>query len=119
MRLMSRVGPAVLAAGLCLALTGALPAEALEVPPLTGRVVDLAGVLPPATAEELSAALQAHEAKTSNQVAVLIVPSLEGEPLFDFSHRVATTWNLGRKGMDNGALLLIAVKDRKVRVEVG
>jgi uncharacterized protein len=119
MRLMSRVGPAVLAAGLCLALTGALPAEALEVPPLTGRVVDLAGVLSPAAAEELSADLQAHEAKTSNQVAVLIVPSLEGEPLFDFSHRVATTWNLGRKGMDNGALLLIAIRDRKVRMEVG
>ena len=119
MRLMSRVGPAVLAAGLWLALTGILPAEALEVPPLTGRVVDLAGVLPPAVAEELSANLQAHEAKTTNQVAVLIVPSLEGEPLFDLSHRVATTWNLGRKGTDNGALLLIAIKDRKVRVEVG
>jgi uncharacterized protein len=119
MRLISRLGPAVLAAWLCLALTGALPAEALEVPPLTGRVVDLAGVLPPAAAQELSADLQAHEAKTSNQVAVLIVASLEGEPLFDFAHRVATTWNLGRKGMDNGALLLIAIKDRKVRVEVG
>ena len=119
MRLMSRVGPAVLAAGWWLALTGILPAEALEVPPLTGRVVDLAGVLPPAVAEELSANLQAHEAKTTNQVAVLIVPSLEGEPLFDLSHRVATTWNLGRKGTDNGALLLIAIKDRKVRVEVG
>ena len=50
---------------------------------------------------------------------MLIVPSLEGEPLFDLSHRVATTWNLGRKGTDNGALLLIAIKDRKVRVEVG
>lgn len=119
MRLMSRVGPAVLAAGLWLALTGVLLAEALEVPPLSGRIVDLAGVLPPAVAEELSAKLQAHEAKTTNQVAVLIVPSLEGEPLFDLSHRVATTWNLGRKGTDNGALLLIAIKDRKVRVEVG
>ncbi|MGZ9190150.1 MAG: TPM domain-containing protein [Nitrospira sp.] len=119
MRLMSRVGPAVLIAGLWLALMGGLPAEALDVPPLTGRIVDLAGVLPPAVAEQLSADLQAHEAKTSNQVAVLIVPSLEGEPLFDLSHRVATTWKLGRKGTDNGALLLIAIKDRKVRVEVG
>lgn len=55
MRLMSRVGPAVLAAGVWLALTGVLLAEALEVPPLSGRIVDLAGVLPPAVAEELSA----------------------------------------------------------------
>lgn len=119
MRLMRLVGPVVLAAGLWLALLDGLPAGALEIPPLTGRIVDLAGVLPPAVAEELSAHLQAHEAKTTNQVAVLIVPSLEGEPLFDFSHRVATTWDLGRKGTDNGALLLIAIKDRKVRVEVG
>ena len=50
---------------------------------------------------------------------MLIVPSLEGEPLFDVSHRVATTWQLGRKGTDNGALLLIAIKDRKIRIEVG
>ena len=63
MWLMSRVGPAVLAAGVWLALTGVLLADALEVPPLSGRIVDLAGVLPPAVAEELSAKLQAHEAK--------------------------------------------------------
>jgi uncharacterized protein len=92
---------------------------ALDVPPLTGRVVDLARVLPSSTAAQLSERLQAHEDKTTNQVAVLIVPSLEGEPLFDFSHRVATTWKLGQKGTDNGALLLVAIKDRKVRIEVG
>jgi uncharacterized protein len=94
-------------------------ADARDVPPLTGRVVDLAQVLPPAIAEELSSRLKAHEDKTTNQVAVLIIPSLEGEPLFDFSHRVATTWKLGQKGTDNGALLLVAMKDRKVRIEVG
>jgi uncharacterized protein len=94
-------------------------AEARDVPPLTGRVVDLAQVLPPAVAEQLSSRLKAHEDKTTNQVAVLIIPSLEGEPLFDFSHRVATTWKLGQKGTDNGALLLVAIKDRKVRIEVG
>ncbi|MGD9729437.1 MAG: YgcG family protein [Nitrospiraceae bacterium] len=95
------------------------PAHALEIPPLTGRVVDLARVLSPPTAAELSERLQAHEATTTNQVAVLIVPSLEGEPLFDFSHQVATAWKLGQKGTDNGVLLLVAIKDRKVRIEVG
>ncbi|MGC3973987.1 MAG: TPM domain-containing protein [Nitrospira sp.] len=88
-------------------------------PPLSGRVVDLAHVLPPATTAQLSETLQAHESKTSNQVAVLIVPSLEDESLFDFSHRVATTWKLGAKGTDNGVLLLIAIKERKIRLEVG
>jgi uncharacterized protein len=102
-----------------LALLMGSAADARDVPPLTGRVVDLAQVLPPATAEELSSRLKAHEDKTTNQVAVLIIPSLEGEPLFDFSHRVATTWKLGQRGTDNGALLLVAIKDRKVRLEVG
>ncbi|MDP9132845.1 MAG: TPM domain-containing protein [Nitrospirota bacterium] len=119
MRPTSRAGAKVLVAGLLLTLAVSLPAVALDVPPLTGHIVDLARVLPRAVAEQLSSDLQAHEAKTSNQVAVLIIPSLEGEPLFDVSHRVATTWKLGHKGTDNGALLLVAIKDRKIRLEVG
>ena len=94
---------AVLAGWLWLVLLPGVPVWALEIPPLSGPVVDVAHVLPPAAVEQLSQELRAHEAKTSNQVVVLIVPSLEGEPLFDFSHRVATTWKLGRKGTDNGA----------------
>lgn len=94
-------------------------AAALDVPPLTGRIVDLAHVLPNSTTESLTAQLTAHETQSSNQVAVLIVPSLEGEPLEEFSHRVATTWKLGQKGTDNGVLLLVAMKERKVRIEVG
>ncbi len=119
MRLCGRLGRAVLAGWLWLVLLPGVPVWALEIPPLSGPVVDVAHVLPPAAVEQLSQELRAHEAKTSNQVVVLIVPSLEGEPLFDFSHRVATTWKLGRKGTDNGALLLVAIKDRKVRMEVG
>ncbi|MCE3224392.1 MAG: conserved rane protein of unknown function [Nitrospira sp.] len=119
MREMRSVGAAVLMVSLLLALAAARPVEALEVPPLTGRIVDLAHVLPPAVHERLSADLRAHEEKTTNQVAVLIIPSLEGEPLFDLSHRVATSWRLGSKGTDNGVLLLIAIKDRKIRLEVG
>jgi uncharacterized protein len=92
---------------------------ALDVPPLTGRVVDLAHVLPPNTVESLTARLKAHEETTSNQVTVLVLPSLEEEPLESFSHRVATTWKLGQKGTDNGVLLLVAMKERKIRIEVG
>jgi uncharacterized protein len=92
---------------------------ALEVPPLTGRVVDLAQVLSADDSKLLNSQLQAHEEKTGNQVAVLILPSLDGEPLEEFSHRVATTWKLGQKGTDNGVLLLVALKERKLRIEVG
>lgn len=93
--------------------------SALDVPPLTGRVVDRAGVLPVHDSEALTDQLKAHEDKTGNQVAVLILPSLDGEPLEEYSHRVATTWKLGQRGTDNGVLLLIALKERKLRIEVG
>ena len=101
------------------ALTLASVVFALDVPPLTGRVVDLAHLLPADTAASLTRDLEAHETKTSNQVAVLILPSLEGEPLESFSHRVSTIWKLGQKGTDNGVLLLVAMKERKIRIEVG
>jgi uncharacterized protein len=104
---------------LCVLLLFPTHASALEVPPLTGRVVDLAHVLPASDAVQLSDQLKAHEEKTSNQVAVLILPSLEREALEEYSHRVATTWKLGQKGTDNGVLLLIALKERKLRIEVG
>ena len=95
------------------------PSFALEVPALTGRVVDLAQVLPAEVSASLAHDLEAHETKTSNQVAVLILPSLEGEPIESFSHLVSSTWKLGQKGTDNGVLLLIALRERKVRIEVG
>lgn len=95
------------------------PATALEVPPLTGRIVDAAHLLPADLAASLSAELAAHEARTSNQVTLLTLPSLEGEPLEEFSHRVATAWKLGQKGTDNGVLMLVVPGERKVRIEVG
>ncbi|MDH5587539.1 MAG: TPM domain-containing protein [Nitrospirota bacterium] len=92
---------------------------ALDIPPLTGRVVDRAHILSPTVLSDLNSALAAHEAKTSNQVAVLTLPSLEGQPLEDLSHQVATTWALGKKGTDNGVLFLVALKEKKLRIEVG
>ena len=102
-------------------MVGALasPAAALDVPPLTGRIVDNAHLLPADRTASLSAELATHEARTGNQVAVLTLPSLEGESLEEFSHRVATAWKLGRKGTDNGVLILVVPNDRKVRIEVG
>lgn len=97
----------------------ASPAAALDVPPLTGRIVDAAHLLSADLAVSLSAELAAHEARTGNQVALLTLPSLQGEPLEEFSHRVATTWKLGQKGTDNGVLVLVVPGDRKVRIEVG
>jgi uncharacterized protein len=117
---MSRVWrkPARLFVFLAMLLSPGL-AWSLDVPPLTGRVVDLAHVLSGSEAEKLTADLQTHETNTGNQVVVLTMPSLEGEPLEPFAHRVATTWKLGQKGTDNGVLLLVALKERKVRIEVG
>lgn len=113
------IGTSAWCSTLALTCLFAAPSFGLDVPPLTGRIVDLARLLPSDVAAALSAELEAHEAKTGNQVALLTIPSLEGEPLEDFSHRVATTWKLGRKGTDNGVLLLVVTRERKVRIEVG
>ncbi len=105
--------------GLLSALLLVPTAWALDIPPLTGRVVDRAHILSPSIHSNLNSVLSTYETKTSNQVAVLTLPSLEGHPLGEFSHQVATTWALGKKGTDNGVLFLIAVKEKKLRIEVG
>jgi len=96
---------------------GALAQKA--VPPLTGRVMDLADILTPATESSLDAQLGRHEAATGNQVVLLTVGALEGEVLEDYSLRVARAWELGTAANDNGVLFLVAVQDRKMRIEVG
>jgi uncharacterized protein len=97
----------------------ALEARALDIPRLAARVTDLAGVLTRDQAASLEAKLAELESSDSTQIALLVIPSLEGEALEDYSERVASAWRLGQKGRDNGALLLVAMKERKVRVEVG
>jgi uncharacterized protein len=94
-------------------------AAAIEVPYLTGRVNDYAGMIPEEARERIERRLERYEKETTNQVAVLTVQSLEGESIEDFSMKVAGTWKLGRKAKDNGVLLLIARDDRKMRLEVG
>jgi len=91
----------------------------LSVPRLTGRVVDQAGILSKAERNGLEARIQGLEQATGGQMAVLIIPSLKSDALELFSMRVAETWKIGRKGKDNGALLLVCHQDRKIRFEVG
>jgi uncharacterized protein len=95
------------------------PAAAADVPFLTGRVVDDAEVLRPETRQKLAALLKAHEERTTNQVVVLTVPSLEGESVEDYARQVFEAWKLGRKDKDNGVLILVAPSDRRMRIEVG
>jgi uncharacterized protein len=94
-------------------------APAIDVPYLSARVNDLAHILSEGTEKELEGILRDYERKTGNQIAVLTIPSLDGEPLEDYSMKVAETWKLGQKGKDNGVLLLVSKNDRKLRIEVG
>ncbi len=93
--------------------------QALDIPKLKGRVNDLAGVLNSSERADLENRLMRLEEQSSAQVAVLIIPSLRGENLESWSIRVAEKWQLGEKGKDNGAILLISMRDRKLRLETG
>lgn len=90
------------------------------VPELWGqRVHDEARALQQSTVDQLEKDLKTYEDSTSNQIAILIIPSLDGDVLEEYSIRVAEKWKLGQKEKDNGVLLLIAVDDHKMRIEVG
>jgi len=112
---MRRLLAALLLGLLCLAG----PAAALDIPPASGYVVDQAGLLTPASRQQLERFLADFDRSDSTQIAVLTIPSLEGEDLAEYSLRVAMAWGIGRKGHDNGALLLVAHQDRRMRIEVG
>lgn len=81
--------------------------------------MDMAGVLSADTIHDLQTRLEELEAENGTQIAVLTIPTLDGENLEEYTLRVAETWALGQRGEDNGALLLIAVQDREMRIEVG
>jgi len=96
-----------------------LAARALDVPQLRGHVNDYAGMLSSGTVEKLERTLANFERSDSTQIVVLTVPTLAGENLEKFSIKVAEAWRIGQKGVDNGAILLVAKQERKVRIEVG
>lgn len=112
----------VLARGLFLLvffLAGSVIHAEVTVPPLTARVTDLTGTLTPSQREALEQELRAFETRQGSQIAVLIVPTTQPEAIEQYALRVAETWKLGRKGVDDGVLLLIARDDRALRIEVG
>ena len=108
---------------LAVALAGPAQAQLQPVPALTGRVVDTAGMLDASQRQRLEAVLAEHEAKSGNQIAVLLVKSTEPEAIEQFGIRVADAWKLGRKGVDDGVLLLVARDNpsslRRLRIEAG
>jgi uncharacterized protein len=91
----------------------------VAVPPLTGRVVDLTGTLSSGEIGSLTQKLRDFEERKGSQVAVLIVPTTQPETIEQFSIRVAEAWKVGRKKIDDGAILVIAKNDRHLRIEVG
>ncbi|MCC2954424.1 TPM domain-containing protein [Massilia sp. IC2-477] len=104
-------------------LAGPAVAQLKPVPPLTGRVVDEAGMLDASQRERLTAVLADYEARTGSQIAVLLVKSTEPEAIEQFSIRVTDAWKLGRKGIDDGVLLMVARDNpsslRRLRIEAG
>jgi uncharacterized protein len=93
--------------------------ELVAVPPLTSPVTDVAGIFTPDQSAGLDARLRAFEQAKGSQVAVLVVPTTQPEEIEQYAMRVADAWQLGREGVDDGALLLVATQDRRVRIEVG
>jgi uncharacterized protein len=93
--------------------------ELVAVPALTGRVIDQTGTLSAAERADLDNRLAALERRKGSQIAVLVVATVRPESIEQYAIRVAETWKLGRKGVDDGLLLVVAKDDREVRIEVG
>lgn len=104
--------------GLVALLSGALCAQ-VPVPPLSGHVVDQTRTLTAEQKQTLEQILSELESRKGSQLAVLLVPSTQPETIEQYALRVAERWQLGRKKVDDGAILLVAKNDRSVRIEVG
>lgn len=91
----------------------------VPVPPLAARVTDLTGTLSGEVVSRIETQLKDLEARKGSQIAVLIVPTTQPEDIEQFGIRVAESWKLGRKGVDDGAILIVAKDDRRARIEVG
>src|SRR5204863_5719446 len=94
-------------------------AAALDVPALKGRVNDYAALMPSDRTYALEQRLAEFENATGHEIVVLTVPSLEGEDIEGFGIKVAEKWKIGKKGFDNGAVLIIAQKEHRLRIEAG
>src|SRR5687767_1483897 len=102
----------------CLLVATAVWAQ-VAVPPLKGRVTDLTGTLTREQTAALEQMLQSFEARKGSQVAVLMLPTTGSEAIEQYALRVAEQWKIGRKKVDDGAILVVAKNDRALRIEVG
>jgi len=102
----------------CAALAGAARAD-VPVPPLKARVTDLTGTLSAPQKAELESRIAAYEARRGSQIAVLMLPTTKPEEIEQYAIRVAEAWKIGRKGVDDGLILVVAKDDRRLRIEVG
>jgi uncharacterized protein len=93
--------------------------DGVPVPELSGHVNDYAGIISAETRDKLERLLRQHEDSTSNQIVVLTIPSLEDQEIEDAANEIFNTWQLGQRDKNNGVLLLIALDDREMRIEVG
>jgi uncharacterized protein len=109
---------ALLALALALSLSHARATEP-SFPALTGRVVDDAELLGPDVEEELTGELKALEDKSSDQLVVVTVPSLQGYTIEDYGYRLGRHWGIGTAKLSNGVVLIVAPNEHKVRIEVG
>ncbi len=91
----------------------------LKFPPLTGRVVDAANVLPAPVRADLDAKLAALETQTGHQLVVATLPDLQGTDIADYGYQLGRAWGIGQKGKNDGAILIVAPAERKLRIEVG
>jgi uncharacterized protein len=105
-------------AALSLGIAAPLSAQP-EFPPLTGRVVDNANIIPANVEAELTAKLEALETQSQRQLVVTTVPDLQGYDIADYGYQLGRTWGLGDAERNDGALLIVAPNERKVRIEVG
>lgn len=115
----SRLRPYAGAIALLLLIVGGAGAAEPVFPPLTGRVVDEADILSPQARDQIGQMLAQREQATGDQIVVATVKSLQGYSIEDFGYQLGRYWGIGQKEHDNGAILLVAPNEHKVRIEVG
>jgi uncharacterized protein len=119
MRTLGRLLCGVAAIAFAASAFAATPTDPIPVPKLTARVIDQTGSLTAAERDSLEAKLRAFEQARGSQIAVLLVPSIGPEAIEEFAGRVTDEWKLGRKGVDDGVLFVVAKQERKMRIHTG
>ena len=116
---MPRIAPSILLLLFCLLAPAGAQASGPTIPPLSGRVVDLANLMDEWTRNHISGELENFEKQSGTQLVVVTLPDLGGYTIEDWGIALGRGWGIGQKGKNNGLLLIVAPNDREVRIEVG